>query len=263
MAVLTRDLGLLLTLCWIGDGAAKINIQTLESFTRKSMDQHGITTACISGVSNSGKTYYSTKLLKPTLEKFYNFTVDMVHLDDFLVQPMDAQEHERYSIKFNRGGSKFERTVLYPALDEVSGYNFGLFWDSVREHDGIARKSLAQGHSGIENRKFLIVEGHKMLKAPIAFNLCDLVFEITVDVNVAMKRRRKRKDKEAYRLYPLMKTQEWFEQVTWPNHEHYKKVSAALANKVNKVIRTMDNKDIPRKSDLEKLRFFIVKTLLA
>lgn len=160
---------------------------------------------CITGVSNSGKTYFANTVKRVLYEKFQVET-EVVHQDYFFM-PLDITPVEIVNLTNSD-------PRLYPRFEEVLSYDWAGLWEYA---SNVAAKE--------KSNRVVIIEGSIILQAKRAFRLCDKVFEITVDFETALKRRQARKDY----IDMFMTKREFYRDVTWAEHEKYMEIATLLA----------------------------------
>ena len=170
---------------------------------------------CITGVSNSGKTYFAN-IIQNVLKSNFQVETEIVHQDYFFM-PIDITPVE--ILKFNN--SESENPIIYPRFEEVLSYDWTGLWEYA---SNVVKKE--------RNNRVVIIEGSIILQAKRAFKLCDRVFEIKVDFETALKRRQARKDYAD--MY--MTRRDYVRDITWVEHAKYMEIAEILAGQSGKEI---------------------------
>jgi len=192
---------------------------------------------CITGVSNSGKTYFANTVKRVLYELFYVDT-EVVHQDYFFM-PLDITPVEIVNLTNSE-------PRLYPRFEEVLSYDWAGLWE-------YASNVVAKEKSN----RVVIIEGSIILQAKRAFSLCDKVFEITVDFETALRRRQARKDY----IDMFMAKREFFRDVTWAEHAKYITIAEMLAKRAGHEIVQVEETAIFEASSEGKIEKFVIDLL--
>lgn len=178
---------------------------------------HEVNTICITGVSNSGKTYWVKNYLATYLRNAHHLNVNVVHQDDFWIKPATYNEFDFFNVS---GESRLLRN-----LEGFGAINNQKLWDEFG-------KFKSESKMG----EIIILEGHKILKNSVSFELCDVSFDILIDPKTGMKRREKRTDYSD----EITKKPAYYQDITLPTHEKYMEVANALAFEAGKKVFKVD-----------------------
>merc|ERR1711881_69616 len=196
-------------------------------------------TICVTGVSNSGKTYFSNMITKYLYQKFRLNTI-IVHQDYFFI-PLDITPNE--VVGFHADGNE----KLYPRFEEALSYDWVGFWQYATNVINKERRT-----------SIVIVEGSIILQAERAFHLCNKIVDITIDFETGLKRRQGRKDY----VDDFMKKREYYEKITWAEHIRYMEVAEIVAKQTNNPIIHISDKSIMLAEERGSLEEFISDQLL-
>ena len=193
-----------------------------------------VNTICITGVSNSGKTYWVKNYLAAYLRHGHNLNVNVVHQDDFWIKPATYNEFDFFDVD--------GESLLLRNLEGFGAINNQQLWDQF----GRIKMQSTQG-------KITILEGHKILKNSVSFDLCDVSFDILIDSQTGMERRMKRTDYSD----PVTKQPVYYRDITLPTHAKYMEVANALAFNAGKTVFKVDGDELAEIDDEVKMGEFV------
>merc|ERR1711935_485274 len=193
-----------------------------------------INTICITGVSNSGKTYWVKNYLAAYLRHGHNLNVNVLHQDDFWIKPADYNEFDFFNVD--------GQSLLLRNLEGFGAIDNQKLWDE-----------FGKIKTGSKKGDITILEGHKILKNSVSFELCDVSFDILIDSKIGMDRRSKRTDYSD----PVTKQPVYYRDITLPTHAKYMEVANALASKSGKTVFKVDGDELAQIDDEVEMGVFV------